>query len=131
MTWKPSGTRRAESREAAFGRLRASLAAARALRDGGCAFVVAPVPALDGEPLVRADHQFSVALYPFVHGQSFAWGQFTGPAHRRGLLDLILGVHTAPGAASGWPRPMISPSRYGTSWKQPSAPLPSVAALRR
>ena len=88
-----------ESREAAFGRLRASLAAARALRDGGCAFVVAPVPALDGEPLVRADHQFSVALYPFVHGQSFAWGQFTGPAHRRGLLDLILGVHTAPGAA--------------------------------
>ena len=63
-----------ESREAAFGRLRASLAAARALRDEGCAFVVAPVPALDGEPLVRANHRFTVALYPFVDGQSFEWG---------------------------------------------------------
>ena len=85
---------------AAFGRLRASLAAASDLRDCGRTFVVAPVPALDGEPLVRANDQFAVALYPFVHGQSFEWGSFATPAHRRSLLDLLIAVHTAPGAAS-------------------------------
>jgi Phosphotransferase enzyme family len=84
---------------ATFGRLRASLCAARDLRDGGAAFVVAPVPARDGEPLVRLDDRLTVAVYPFVDGQSFAWGEFITPALRRGMLDLIVGVHTAPAAA--------------------------------
>jgi spectinomycin phosphotransferase/16S rRNA (guanine(1405)-N(7))-methyltransferase len=84
---------------AAFGRLRASLSAARDLRDCGAAFVVAPVPARDGEPLVRLNDRLTVALYPFVEGHSFTWGEFTSPAQRRGMLDLIVGVHTAPAAA--------------------------------
>jgi Phosphotransferase enzyme family len=95
-------TRRHSSGEplrAAFGRLRASLAAATDLRDCGAAFVLAPVPALDGEPLVRANDQFSVALYPFADGQSFTWGEFQTPAHRRAVLGLIIGVHTAPPSA--------------------------------
>lgn len=83
----------------AFGRLRASMAAAIDLRDCGAAFVLAPIPALDGEPLVRANEQFSVALHPFVAGQSFAWGEFPTPAHRHAVLDLIIAVHTAPAAA--------------------------------
>ncbi len=91
---------RSEPLSAAFGRLRASLAAASDLRACGRAFVVAPVPALDGEPLVRANDQFAVALYPFVDGQSFEWGSFAAPAHRRSLLDLLIAVHTAPGTAS-------------------------------
>ncbi len=84
---------------ATFGRLRASLSAARDLRDCGAAFVVAPVPARDGEPLLRLNDRLSVALYPFVDGQSFTWGEFTTPAQRRGMLDLVVGVHTAPAAA--------------------------------
>jgi Phosphotransferase enzyme family len=84
---------------AAFARLRASLAAARDLRDCGAAFVVAPVPARDGEPVVRLNDRLSVALYPFVDGQSFTWGEFSTPAQRRGMLDLIVGVHAAPAAA--------------------------------
>jgi Phosphotransferase enzyme family len=91
---------RAEPVTAAFGRLRASLAAASDLRDCGRTFVVAPVPALDGEPLARANDQFAVALYPFIHGQSFEWGPFATPAHRRVLLDLLIAVHAAPDAAS-------------------------------
>ncbi len=91
---------RSEPLGAAFGRLRASLAAASDLRECGRTFVVAPVPALDGEPLARANDQFAVALYPFIHGQSFEWGSFATPAHRRSLLDLLIAVHTAPGAAS-------------------------------
>ena len=42
-----------ESAEDGFARLRASLRSAVALRDAGCEFVVAPVPARDGEPAVR------------------------------------------------------------------------------
>ena len=91
---------RSEPLSAAFGRLRASLAAASDLRACGRTFVVAPVPALDGEPLVRANDQFALALYPFVDGQSFEWGSFATPAHRQSLPVLLIAVHTAPGAAS-------------------------------
>jgi hypothetical protein len=85
---------------AGFSRLRASLAAARDLRDCGRRFVVAPVSACDGEPLARAGDRFGVALYPFVDGQSFEWGEFSAPAHRLGVLDLLVAIHTAPAAAS-------------------------------
>lgn len=85
---------------AAFGRLRAALAAASDLRDCGAAFVVAPVPTLDGEPLARVHDRFGVALYPFVDGQSFEWGEFRTPAHRQGMLDLVVATHTAPAAAA-------------------------------
>lgn len=89
-----------EPEDAAFLRLRAALYTARDLRDSGCAFVVAPVLTLDGEPLVRTDGRCGVALYPFVEGESFAWGEFSTGAHRRAVLDLIVKVHTAPSAAS-------------------------------
>ncbi len=88
-----------ESLSAAFGRLRASLAAARDLRDCGAAFVVAPVPTLDGEPLVRANEQFAVALYPFAKCLGLAWGEFPTPAHQCAVLDLIVAVHAAPATA--------------------------------
>ncbi len=82
----------------AFRRLRASLAAARDLRDAGAAFVVAPVTAGDGEPMIRVGDRFAVAVCPFVDGQSFEWGEFS-PGHRLGVLDLVAAVHTAPAAA--------------------------------
>ncbi len=82
----------------ALDRLRRSLAAARDLRDCGRTFVVAPVPTLDGEPLARTNDRFGVALYPFVEGQSFSWGEFSTPAHRHAVLDLVIAVHTAPSA---------------------------------
>jgi hypothetical protein len=82
-----------------FARLRAALGAARDLRESGASFVVAPVPARDGEPLLRATEGFAVALYPFVAGRSFEWGEFAEPAQRRAVLDLIVATHTAPAAA--------------------------------
>jgi Phosphotransferase enzyme family len=84
---------------AGFGRLRAALAAARDLRACGAAFVVAPVPAVDGEPLARVSDGFGVAVYPFIDGQRFEWGEFSSPAHRLGVLGLVAAVHTAPAAA--------------------------------
>jgi hypothetical protein len=93
-------TSEGEPLAAGFGRLRASLAAAGDLRACGRAFVVAPVPTGDGEPLARVSDRFGVALYPFIDGQSFEWGEFSSPAHRLGVLGLLVAMHTAPAAAS-------------------------------
>jgi spectinomycin phosphotransferase/16S rRNA (guanine(1405)-N(7))-methyltransferase len=88
-----------EPLDVAYGRLRASLAAARGLRDHGYGFVVAPVPAGDGEPVARAGDRYAIALYPFLGGQSFQWGEFSTPAHRQAVLDLVVALHTAPSGA--------------------------------
>jgi spectinomycin phosphotransferase/16S rRNA (guanine(1405)-N(7))-methyltransferase len=77
-------------------RLRAALAAAMDLRDAGLAFVVAPVPARDGEPLAQVAGTFGLAVYPFLDGQSFTWGGPTPPGHRRAVLDMLIAVHTVP-----------------------------------
>jgi spectinomycin phosphotransferase/16S rRNA (guanine(1405)-N(7))-methyltransferase len=87
-----------EPLDAAYHRLRAALAAAAGLRDHGRSFVVAPLPTRDGEPLARVGDRFGVALYPFVEGQSFDWGEFVTPAHRHAVLELVISVHTAPEA---------------------------------
>jgi aminoglycoside phosphotransferase (APT) family kinase protein len=87
-----------ESLDTAFDRLRAALVTARALHDHGGTFAVAPIPALDGASVVRAGERFGVALYPYVDGQSFVWGEPTPPEHRRAVLDMVTAVHTAPTA---------------------------------
>jgi len=86
---------RREPLAAGFRRLRA----ATDLRDVGAVFVVAPVPADDGEPLARVGDRFAAAVYPFIDGQSFEWGEFSSPEHRRGVLGLVAAVHSAPAAA--------------------------------
>ena len=87
--------RTGEPLAAAGSRLRASLAAAQALRAAGHDFVVAPLPTGDGEPLARLDDVFTVAVCPFVTGESLDWDTFT-PPHRLAVLDLLLAVHAAP-----------------------------------
>jgi hypothetical protein len=89
-----------EPLDAVFGRLEASLATATALAECGLAFVVAPNRTRAGEVLARLTNRFSVALYPFLDGQSFRWGDFP-IEHRRAMLDLIIPIHTAPAAALG------------------------------
>jgi hypothetical protein len=80
--------------EPAYHRLRASVATAVALRDAGRDFVVAPVPTLGGEPLIRV-RDYGVSVYPFIDGESFEWGQWSDPV-REALLDMVTSVHSAP-----------------------------------
>jgi spectinomycin phosphotransferase/16S rRNA (guanine(1405)-N(7))-methyltransferase len=87
-----------QSRDAAFERLRASLAASVALRAHGHAFAVAPIPATDGRCLARLDDRYAVAVYPNVSGRRFAWGEFSSPEHRWATLDMVVAVHAAPAA---------------------------------
>jgi spectinomycin phosphotransferase/16S rRNA (guanine(1405)-N(7))-methyltransferase len=76
-----------------FRRLGAALSTAVELRSGGLGFVLAPVLGIDDQPLVHIDSRFAVALYPYLEGQSFAWGDFTMPTHRSCVLDLIVELH--------------------------------------
>lgn len=85
----------AEPLGGAFDRLRAALATAAALRESGRRFVVAPVPTVDGRPVVRVGERYAMALYPFVTGRSFRWQDST-PEHPAAVLDLLLAVHAAP-----------------------------------
>ncbi|GIG92926.1 phosphotransferase [Plantactinospora endophytica] len=87
--------------DAAYHRLRAALGTATRLREHGHGFVVAPIPGRDGEPLVRTGDRFGVAVYPYVAGESFRWGEWESPAHRRDVLDLVVELHTASAAARG------------------------------
>ncbi|AGL17924.1 aminoglycoside phosphotransferase family protein [Actinoplanes sp. N902-109] len=80
--------------------LTAALGAAQALRATGRDFVVAPVPARDGSPVTVIGDTFAVALYPFVDGESFGWGEFR-PEQRRAVLDLLVSVHGAPASVAG------------------------------
>ncbi|MDI1463208.1 phosphotransferase [Catellatospora sp. KI3] len=81
---------------AAFGRLSGALAAVCALRAGGAGFAIAPVPTRSGAPLAAAGEAFALALYGFVDGRSFRWGEWESPGHRRAVLDLVARVHAAP-----------------------------------
>jgi spectinomycin phosphotransferase/16S rRNA (guanine(1405)-N(7))-methyltransferase len=83
---------------AAFSRLRASLGAAADLRRCGGTFVLGPVLTHDREPVAPVTERFAIAVYPFVDGQSFSWGEFA-PGQRRAVLALVTGVHTAPAGA--------------------------------
>jgi aminoglycoside phosphotransferase (APT) family kinase protein len=94
-----------ETLDFAFSRLRAALTAASALRARGRAFVLAPAATVAGTPLARASERFAVALYPFVAGQSFEWGDFSGSAQREAMLRMLVAVHSAPAAIRGLAMP--------------------------
>jgi aminoglycoside phosphotransferase (APT) family kinase protein len=81
-----------EPLDRAYDRLRAALAAATALP---ATIAVAPVATRSGPPLARCGERFAVAVYPYLEWQSFGWGEFSSPAHRRAVLDLVVGVHTS------------------------------------
>jgi hypothetical protein len=85
----------AESVDDGFARLRASLLSAVALREAGCAFVVAPLPGDGGEPAVGFGGRFAVAAYPFVDGMRSHGGEWT-PEARAGTLAMVAAVHMAP-----------------------------------
>ncbi len=85
-----------ESRDEAYRRLARALGAARALRDTGAAFVVAPLPTAGGAPVIRPAPRYAAALYPYLDGESFGFGR-PGPGHADAVLEMLLAVHAAPG----------------------------------
>lgn len=89
-----------EPLDRAYERLRAALGTAVALRAHGLGFAVAPVPTVDGAALFRVDKRFTVALYGFVDGESFPWGDFGAGEHRWLVLEMVVALHGAPAAVA-------------------------------
>jgi hypothetical protein len=80
-------------------RLAAALTSARALRDQGLAFVIAPMPTADGKILQMVEERWAVTLYPFVNGSSNQWGAYSTSADRRAVVELLAALHDTSGTA--------------------------------
>src|SRR6185437_1453490 len=61
----------------------------------GLEFVVAPLPGLDGEFIQRAGDRYSVSLFPFLPGRSYAFGPYPSRRLRVAALSLIARLHQA------------------------------------
>ena len=82
-------------------RLAAALTTARALRDAGLDFVVAPRPTGSGGVLHVAGDRFAVSLYPHVDGVHHEWGPYPSRGDRLAVLDLVVAIHGAPVSLRG------------------------------
>src|SRR5215472_11342567 len=82
--------------------LRRALRTAAALRrQADLAFVVAPDPALDGEPLRRVDDRYSVSVFPFLTGRSYPFGPYRDELLCGQVLDMITALHRSTPAVRG------------------------------
>jgi hypothetical protein len=88
----------AESRAGVFDRLASALGTARALRDAGLRFVVAPERGRAGGVLRPVGDRFALALYPLVPGRTRPWGRYESVADRMAILRLLVALHRAPAA---------------------------------
>ncbi|MGH8891872.1 MAG: phosphotransferase [Actinomycetes bacterium] len=85
-----------ESMDAAYDRLHAALVTARAARECGAEFVVAPIPRAGGEVLLRFRQRFAVALYAHVDGRAGRFSDVLSVADRRAVADLLAALHDLP-----------------------------------
>ncbi len=86
----------ADSLAAAYRRLRAALETARAVKDAGAPFVVAPLPTMTGEVVAGIGDRFAISLYPLVDGRSHEWGESLPAAGREAVLRLLVALHDTP-----------------------------------
>jgi len=92
--------------EAAFAGLRAAFDTALALRERALLpFVVAPTPTFGGQTACRLTPLYSLAVFPFVGGQTGHWGDELTKQDRDALADLLASLHLAtPAVAARAPR---------------------------
>jgi spectinomycin phosphotransferase/16S rRNA (guanine(1405)-N(7))-methyltransferase len=86
-----------DTADAAFGRLEAAYASARALRDqAGLHFVIAAEPMASGQIVARLSARYSLVVLPFVAGAPAGEdGEFANDADRRAVVEMIIQVHGA------------------------------------
>ena len=76
---------------------------ARALRERGLEFVLAPVASRDGRVVVRITDRYAVSVVPFVEGSSNEFGNFPSDEERRLVLSALGRMHRAS-VPEGLPR---------------------------
>ena len=77
----------------AFAGLTRAYGTALALRDGGLEFVLAPSAATDGRVVRRIDDRYSIAVFPFVEGESGRFGEFDTPEQRAAVIAILGQLH--------------------------------------
>lgn len=82
-----------DGRDAVFRRLRAALSAARVIADRGLEFVVAPARAVDGSVVRHVEDRYAAAVYPFIDGTSYPYGDFPTVEHRDAVLEMLARLH--------------------------------------
>ena len=104
------------TRPAVFAGLRAAMDAAVTLRDkAALAFVVAPVPALDGQAVRPLGDRHAVAVFPFLPGTPGRWDEGLPAPDRAELVAMLAALHRADPknpSAVRLPRP-----GFGLSWR--------------
>lgn len=76
-----------------FASLERAFRAARALRDGGLEFVVAPLPSASGAVLHHASDEFSIAVFPFLDGDAGRYGEYESESRRQAVIDRVRRLH--------------------------------------
>jgi hypothetical protein len=88
-----------DTRDAAFDGLRRAFDSSRALRAAGLEFVVAPIPALGGESVLRLGAGHAIALFPFVEGEAGEFGYYEDDDDgRRAVGSMLAELHRATAA---------------------------------
>ena len=102
-----------QTRPAVFSGLRAALDAALWLRrEAGLRFVVAPVPARDGQAVRPLGDAYAVAVFPYLSGSPGEWGvPLSGPDLDE-LVAMLAALHRVDPAAIRLPR-----REMGLSWR--------------
>ena len=83
-----------------FAGLESALRTALRLRASGLDFVVAPIPANDGEVVTRLDERFSVALFPYIAGRAGTFGEKFSRRDRQDLCSIWARLHGATSVVS-------------------------------
>ena len=92
------------TRDQSFAGLARAYGTAVALRDVGLGFVLAPIPRRDGAAVGRVSARYSVALFPYVDGQSANFGAYENPEDRRAVLAMVAQLHAATSALDSIPQ---------------------------
>lgn len=84
-----------DTTDAVFGRLRSAFATALSLRtDAGLAFVVAPIPASDGQMLARLADRHSLVVHRYIVGtRAGPDGVFVNGSDRIATLNMLIQLH--------------------------------------
>lgn len=91
-----------DTRDAVLAGLSRALGTAAALRQvAGLDFVVAPVPAMDGEPLSRLGGRYAVSVFPFLDGHSHPFGRYRDEQLRKQALELVAALHQSTAVVRG------------------------------
>ena len=79
--------------------------------------VVAPIAAADGSVLRRVDDRYAAAVYPYVDGTSYPYGDFQALDHRHAVLAMLARLHgvSEPAATGAATDDLVVPLRQELS----------------